>query len=81
MDTSCVFRPNDGQPGHAFLLPRGASATERPHRITALTPPATALTLLVANVTVLVVVPTVLAAALSVLETTGRVVVEVAESR
>ncbi len=50
-------------------------------RVTALTLPATALTLLVANVSVLVVVPTVLAAASPVLESTERVVVEVAKSR
>ena len=81
MDTSCVFRPNDGQPVRAFLLSRGAPATERSRRVTALTLPAAALTSLVANVTVLVVVPTVLAAALSVLESTERVVVEVAGSR
>lgn len=75
-----MFRPNDGQAVCAFLLPRGASAAKRPRRVTTLTPPAVALTLLVATVTVLVVVPTVLAAASSVLESTVRVVVEGAES-
>jgi hypothetical protein len=76
-----VFRPTDGQAVRAFLLPRGAPAAKRPRWVTALTRPAVALTLLVATVTVLVVVPTVLAAASSVLESTVRLVVEVAESR